>query len=145
MRKKRTQVKMPKWIWQLSPKILPTATKQLLSYIWWFGDKGCPKWNWYLAKREKISPRQLRRRLLKLHQLHLIAIINPHYKRRRLYRLPYFDIKVWYREMARWKDLTGGTQMTYIYDPFGGIKYKTLNSPLKTEAESPVLTGDDPV
>lgn len=120
---------MPKWLWQLSPKILNYQTKHLLSYIWWYGDKGCNKWNWYLAKRARCSDRTIRRRLNKLHVLHLVCVVNPHYKRRRIYRLPYFSHVVWQNKRAEYIKLTGRTQMTYIYDLVEVDMYKTTYPP----------------
>lgn len=131
MRKKQPKnPPMPKWIWQLKPGILKAPEKHLLSYIWYFGCKGCCKWNYYLAKLHSVSQSTIKRRLMKLHKLHLVAIVNPHYKRRKIYRLPYWTMQIWLTKKHEWEELTGSSQVSYIYYLLGlsCLKDKTRQS-----------------
>jgi len=143
MPEKKKRQRMPKWLWQLSPKILNFQQKRLLSFVWWCGDKGCREWNYRLMKRFRVSRATIKRWLKHLNDLHLIYINFPHTKHRTVYRRPYFSIDVWYKQQVIVKSSRRGSKVSHINNAKHSKNYKTSSYYAASKSESPVHTGDE--
>ncbi len=142
MGKKFKRQPMPKWIWQLHPKILNCQQKRFLSYVWWCGDRGCRDWNWAIMKRFRKSRATVKRWIKHLEDLHLIFINFPHTKHRTIYRRPYFSMVVWIAQGRAVKSGPQGSKMSHINTAQQGYSYKASYNPTACKAETAKRRAD---